>query len=65
MCLPQLVVEQRQAFPDQLIQIEILELAAVHAREVQQTVHDFGSAEGLLFDLLEQQLAGVAYPVCS
>ena len=61
--LPQLVLEQREAFLDQLVQVEVLEFAAVQACEIQQSVHDLRGPERLLLDLLQDRLAAVRFRV--
>ncbi len=55
----QLVLDQRQHVGQHLVDVDLLELGAARAREVEQAVDDLGRAEALLLDLLEHLLARV------
>src|SRR5205814_6605154 len=51
----ELVFEQRQRILDHSVQVDKLELTAAGAREIQEAVDDFGGAESLLSDLLQNR----------
>jgi hypothetical protein len=53
-CGLELMFEQRKRVVNDLVEIDLRELGAARAREVQQIVNDLGRTESLLGDLFQQ-----------
>ena len=51
------MLEQRQRFADDLMNIDFGKFRGVGSRKIQKVVDDFGSAECLLGDLFEKLVA--------
>ena len=60
----ELVLEQGQCVANDCVHVDVGELGAAGAREVQQAVDDFRRAEGLLGDLFEQRASRSSPRTC-